>query len=191
MIESLSGDDVRKAYPLFQMGSGGASPTSPLQMKVNKLSVKHACKLNELWHSVLPRISEGNIYRNRYQVCYVAEYDGIYYAVAIWTSPVAENRFKNGHKMLELRRMAIANDAPKYTASWMLGIMRKMIAREFQEVKRLISYQDTDIHLGTIYKASGWKPANKTKYTSWTTDSRERNDEQTKADKVRWEYQIT
>jgi len=53
----------------------------------------------------------------------------------------------------------------------------------------LISYQDTEVHTGTIYKAANWIPANRTKFASWNV-SRERNSDQSTADKIRWEYKI-
>ena len=52
--------------------------------------------------------------------------------------------------------MAIAPDAPKNTASRMLAIMARLIKRKFPNVVMLISYQDTEVHTGTIYKAAGW-----------------------------------
>ena len=52
--------------------------------------------------------------------------------------------------------MALPDDAPPHTASWMLGAMRKDIRKRFPLVTRLISYQDEDVHTGTIYKAAGW-----------------------------------
>jgi hypothetical protein len=38
----------------------------------------------------------------------------------------------------------------------MLGQMRRDIARRFPDCPHLISYQDEDVHTGTIYKAAGW-----------------------------------
>jgi len=89
--------------------------------------------------------------------------------------------------MLELRRMAISKDAPKNTASSMIGVMVKLIKKKFPELKRLISYQDTEVHAGTIYKASGWVIGGESEGISWTTGTRARNKEQTMAKKIRWE----
>jgi len=71
------------------------------------------------------------------------------------------------HKYLELRRFAIAPDAPKNTASRVLAIMRTFIKRNRPEVCRLVSYQDVEAHAGTIYKASGWSIAGTHKGGSW------------------------
>lgn len=94
----------------------------------------------------------------------------------------------NGRGYLELRRMAISDDAPKNTASRMLGWMVREI-RKLGFVKA-ISYQDTEVHAGTIYKASGWKVGGLKKNigTGWNT--RDRPTMQTTADKVRWELAL-
>jgi len=68
-----------------------------------------------------------------------------------------------------------------------LSIMIKLIRRKFPDIKRLISYQDTDVHKGTIYKASGWEIGAQTPYTSWNK-TRKRNKSQSKSTKIRWEY---
>jgi hypothetical protein len=52
--------------------------------------------------------------------------------------------------------MACAPDAPRNTASAFLGWMARYFAREHPSRERLISYQDTAVHQGTIYKAAGW-----------------------------------
>jgi hypothetical protein len=65
--------------------------------------------------------------------------------------------------------MAIAPDAPKNTASRMLGWMARNIAKRFPEVTTLVSYRDCDAHLGTIYAASGWVPEGEQKRSPKTT----------------------
>jgi len=152
--------------------------------------VQTACKLNERWHSRLPKLDWSNVVRNVHYVCYGAAWENVWYAVAIWSTPVAANRMRDGEKVLELRRMAIAPDAPKNTASRMLRVMALLIAKKFPDVNRLISYQDTEVHKGTIYKAAGWTAKSRSKGVSWTTESRKRNADQTLADKVRWERTI-
>jgi hypothetical protein len=153
--------------------------------------VVRACELNALWHSRFPKIDWSNVVRNKDYACYVAEHDDVAYAVAIWSSAIAANRLAEGKTALELRRMAISDHAPKNLASRMIGIMRRIIAREMPHITILISYQDTDVHAGTIYKASGWVAAAQNKGTSWTNETRQRSKEQSLADKVRWEYRLS
>ena len=187
----FSEDSVRDSTPLFRSGSGGSTPTSSHQLFLIEYPVKKACKLNAVWHSRFPKIDWSNVVRNRHYVCYSFECDSISYAVAIWSSPIAANRMKDGDKLLELRRMAIAPDAPKNTASRMLSVMRRKIEAKFPDVVRLVSYQDTEVHKGTIYKASGWRIANiQEQAEDWTNTTRKRSKPQSTAPKVRWEYDL-
>jgi len=148
------------------------------------------CLLNEVWHSRLPRIHWSNVVRNTHYVCYVFKYKGAIIGVAIWSSPVAQNRMKDGKKILELRRLALSDFCPKNTASFVISKMIKKIKVKFPDIEKLISYQDKEVHLGTIYKASNWKIGNETKLMDWTTRKRKRNPLQSKANKIRWEYLI-
>jgi hypothetical protein len=183
-------DNIIDSMPLFRSGSDGLIPISALQLQINKCKVQRACELNALWHSRFPKIDWSNVVRNKDYVCYIAEYDAIAYAVAIWSSPIAANRLREGKTALELRRMAICDSSPPNTASRMIGIMRRNIAKEMPHITILVSYQDTDVHAGTIYKASGWNMAAQNKGVSWTNETRQRNKEQSLADKVRWEYRL-
>ena len=187
---NFCGDSITNNAPLFQSEDGGAIPTSPLQLKIRQCNVHLACGLNELWHSRLPRIDWSNVVRNKRYICFVAEYSFINYATAIWSSPIAGNKMKNSDQILELRRMAISKDAPKNTASRMISIMIKIIRKSFAEITTLISYQDTDVHLGTIYKASGWSIAGLTKFASWKSNNRVRGLDQSNASKIKWEYSL-
>lgn len=177
--------------PLFRSGRGGSTPTSALQLQIKRCSLKRAIELNELWHSRFPIAPYNNMVRSGWVNCYLAEHNEICYATAIWTRPIAANRLKDEYRLLELRRMAIADDAPKNTASRMLRIMKNMIKKDQPEVIRLISYQDTESHDGTIYKASGWRIANRSKFVSWSNHSaRPGKVEQSKAEKIRWEFPL-
>lgn len=158
-----SGDGARVAYPLFQEEDGGANPTSPLQLQIVEMNVHKAQELNALWHSRLPIYNTGFCLNST--ISFGAIFENRFYAVAIWTNPVACNLPQ--HKWLELRRMAIAPDAPKNTASRMISIMCKVIRKKFPRIKKLISYQDVEAHTGTIYKASGWAKGPEHKGGSW------------------------
>jgi len=163
-------------------------PSSPRQLEVEIINPKLACELNTRWHSRLPRIHWSNVVRNTHYICFGAKYNDRWYAVAIWSSPVAQNRFKDGKSILELRRFAISPESPKNTASRMMRIMISIIKNKFPDIKKLVSYQDTEVHKGTIYKASNWKVGAITKGMSWITNKRKRNPDQTLSDKIRWEY---
>lgn len=185
----LSGDGVPIAQPLFQEEGDGLTPISPLQLHFAPCSVEVAMQLVSLWHSRLPRTHKGNIVGSVRCCLYAATFANRYYATAIWTDPVAANRFSDGWMMLELRRLAIADNAPKNTASRMLSWMVRDIKRRYPELTRLVSYQDTEVHQGTIYKASGWKCTAVTEFKDWN-DTRNRATPQSRASKQRWEIDL-
>ena len=161
---------------------------SPKEMAIKECDAITASVFNSMYHSRLPKIHPSNITRNTHYICFLAYSGVVNYAVAIWSTPVAANRFKDGNKLLELRRMAIAPEAPFNTASWMLSRMIKIIKQKFPDIIKLISYQDTEVHLGTIYKASNWYVGAQTQFVSW--NNRERNKPQSQAAKIRWEYLV-
>ncbi len=175
-------------HPLFQEEDDGLIPISPLQFQIGRMSSKQARNLNYLWHSRLPELKN-------WQMCeaYGATYCNRYYAVAFWSHPVA--RLLNDKGLWELRRLAICNDAPKNTASRMLKIMRKLITKAHPSIRKLISYQDTAVHQGTIYRASGWVKCDMSGTHSngdWGGSSKLRKTAKSVAvgQKQRWEYDI-
>jgi hypothetical protein len=166
------------------------APNSPKQLKLLSIDVDLAMSLNKQWHSRLPDTVKGNLLRNRNCVFYGAFYANNYFASAIWTTPVAANRMKDGQNWLELRRLAIAPDSPKFTATWMISKMIKDIKKRFPTVHSLVSYQDTAVHMGTIYAAANWKLDQRSdKYVPWDNDNRKRTAKvQSDAPKNRWVY---
>lgn len=190
---AICADDVRDSMPLFRSGRGGSIPTSALHLHFRETSVRRAIELNRIWHSRMPEANLQNMLWGGRSVAYEAELDEICYAAAIWSAPIAANRLKDGDRSLELRRMAIADDAPKNTATRMIGWMTRDIRKRFPELVKLVSYQDTAVHSGTIYKAAGWVAAYTGKYVDWKThkDSRKAYGlEQSDAPKVRWEFSL-
>lgn len=186
----LRADGAAVARPLFQAEEGGSTPTSALQLRFGPADFDTARALNAAWHSVLPnldpRCSGGGPIPAQ---CYVAEFDHHWYAVAIWTGPANRSLGEMGDRILELRRMAIAPTAPKNTASRMLGFMARDLPKRLPTIERLISYQATEHHAGTIYKASGWVPVGYKVWVPWS-NARRRGVPQTTSDKVRWELQV-
>lgn len=161
---------------------------SPKELTLRIVDAQSACKLNAEWHSRFPIIDWSNVVRGKHYVCYTAEKNGLPYAVAIWSSPVAKTL--NNGKTLELRRLAIAPEAPKNTASRIIALMIKQIKNNHPEIETLISYQDTDAHLGTIYKASNWIAVNVSKAGMTWTNRENRKPDQSTAAKIRWEYKL-
>jgi hypothetical protein len=165
-------------------------PNSPKAMNLREVGINYAMEKNKEWHSRLPITNHSNMIRNAHKVFFGAEYKDHCFAIAMWTDPVAGNRMSKEYVWLELRRLAIAPDAPKFTATWMISKMIKDIEKRFNDVTRLVSYQDTEVHTGIIYKAANWKLDTVSKFQEWTTDDRKRNNLQSKANKIRWIYPI-
>jgi hypothetical protein len=185
------GEKAVAAYPLFQEERGGSIPTSPLQFEIIEIGMRLAQELNQEWHSMLPRTDLGNLLCGNTSVAYAAEFEGKYYGVGIWSQPIIRS-LCNG-KTIELRRLAICTEAPRYTATRMIGVMRKLIKQRWNFLEKAISYQAVDVHVGTIYKASGWIPAGKIiaarpqRFSGVNKNTRATGPLQTESRKQRWE----
>jgi hypothetical protein len=159
--------------------------TSARQFLIEEIPTKQAQDLNQQWHSRLP------IYPLRIaRVCYGAFFDQNCYAVAIWSNPVHYTHPQQS--WLELRRLAISSNAPKNTASRMLRIMTILIKKKFPLVEKLISYQDTTVHEGTIYRAAGWYIGRRGKNGNWAYRGRKNPNQNLKSKtlKYRWEKDL-
>ena len=186
-MSTNSGDGITVVHPLFQEEGDGATPISPLQLTIYKCSKDVFESLNKLWHSRLPDI--GAFYTSGF--FFSAEFRNVYYATAGWSSPIAIAF--NNKPVLELRRFAISSHAPPNTASRLLSVMVRLIRKERPNIKLLISYQDTAVHAGTIYKAQGWKPTRESVAgeQNWVkTHPRAASRLQTNSSKIRWEYEL-
>ena len=160
-------------------------------LTIERIPIVDAVRCNALWHSQLPEAK--GLQFGDLQQAFAATFDCGIYGVAIWTRPIAANRMAHDSShLLELRRLAIPNYAPKFTATRMLGQMRRHIKREIPEVCRLLSYQVTDVHTGTIYRAANWHVARRqSEYEEWSGHTKRPGvDDQNVSPKVRWELQI-
>lgn len=144
------------SMPLFQSGDGGSIPTSALDLTVREVSMRTAADLNRQWHSMLPRTDLGNLLCGNMSVAYAADYDDRWYGVAIYSQPIIASLCDG--ETIELRRLAICDDAPKNTATRMMAVTRRMLKKKWPHLSRIVSYQAIDVHHGTIYKADGWTP---------------------------------
>lgn len=136
----------RRLAPLFTP-SESPPPNSAKSLTVTRCEVQFARRMNAAWHSRLPDTQKGP-----WKYAFAAEWNGTCFGVALWHNPSARTLPQD---WLELRRLAIAPDAPKFTATRMLGQMARYFKR-YTEAPRLISYQDVDVHQGTIYRAANW-----------------------------------
>ena len=105
-------------------------------------------------------------------------------ACAMWGRPSA--RLEDQETTLELTRLAHSPSIPRNFGSWALARMRKWIRENMPEIVRLISYQDADIHHGTIYKADNWKMVYE-KHTVHTWTNRPGRLGNERQHKIKWE----
>lgn len=177
-------------FPLFEEHTTDI-PASAKQLTVTEIGMRLARDLNTQWHSMLPRTDLGNLLCGNTSVAYGAEFGGRWFAVAIWSQPIIRSMCDG--KTIELRRLAICGDAPKYTASRMLRVMRKLVKAKFPSMEKTISYLAVDVHAGTIYKASGWVPvgeitaARPQRFSGVNSRTRATAPLQTTSRKQRWE----
>ena len=146
-------NETRLLSPLF-ISEPAPPPAKASMLNVRPCPTQTARPLIAEWHSRLPTTQRGP-----WSLAYVAEYGETAFAVALWHNPSARTLPQD---WLELRRLAVAPDAPHCTASMMLGRMRKHIRAHRPDIVHLISYQDEDVHTGTIYRAAGWTAEHRT-----------------------------
>ena len=149
----------RRLAPLMEPDEH-AAPDKATGLTVEPFSPTLLVPYNVAWHSRLPHVQRGP-----WRLAFASHYRYTVFAVAFWHNPSARGLPQD---WLELRRMAVAPDAPHCTASHMLGQMRRQIRTLLPDITRLISYQDQDVHTGTIYRAAGWRDA-------WVTKARVRD----------------
>jgi hypothetical protein len=180
----LRAESVPAAYLPGPAGGGSSTLTSALSLWFETVDLSTALEFNRLWHSQLPRLDR----RVAAWLCYGASDNGQYRAIAVWSLPVARLLPQDG-SCLELRRFAIALGCPKNTASRMLGWMVRDLGRRRPAARRLVSYQDCNVHTGTIYKASGWSPTPAPGGGAWNHGSRRRVARRI-LKKIRWELHL-
>jgi len=72
------------------------------------------------------------------------------------SASVGATNILNG-KGLELIRFCLVNNLKKNTASFFMSKCLKLLNKDKPELSGVISFADTSIHLGTIYKATNWE----------------------------------
>lgn len=182
----------RRLSPLF-VQSESPPPERARMLSVRPCAPDVARYYVAAWHSRLPDTQRGP-----WMLAFVAEYAETCFGAALWHNPSARTLPSD---WLELRRLAIPDDAPHCTASFMLARMARWIRANMPSVERLISYQDLDVHTGTIYRAAGWtvgsvsKPRQRDRSAPRVGTRRSYRDDMNGAapafaGKARWELQI-
>ena len=142
----LRAGDVVDAYPLFQAGGGGSTPTSALWFE--KIGLRLANELLSRSHYLGPSVNS--------KVCYGGFVGTRLVCCQVWRSPAARMLPQDG-SWLELCRWCLTPAAGKNAGSKMMRWVRSQIAQEMPQVGVLVSYSDpVHGHNGALYRASGW-----------------------------------
>lgn len=162
---------------------GPPNAHSPRECRVERTtSYGLVSLLVRAWHSTLPTAPPG--FRLAF-VVYAPNLAPV--AVAMWGRPTARNEDQT--TTLELTRLAHAPGAPRNVGSWALACMRRYIRQNMPEIKRLISYQNADVHDGALYKADNWQLVSETfKDHTWHTRPGRKGTEV--QHKVKWEWRL-
>jgi len=148
-----------------------------VEMRRSRRRTVLAC-LNAMWHSVLPESPAGM------RAGFIFYVSATPVACAMWGRPSA--RLEDQDTTLELTRLAHSPGIPRNFGSWALAKMRGWIRENMPEIVRIISYQDADIHHGTIYKADNWQQVYE-KHTGHTWANRPGRLGNERQHKIKWE----
>lgn len=145
----------------FQLDNGGSIPTSPLQCKA------HFCE----WADI-QQIFKENHYKSNHigggiLHCFRLDFNGNTIGGAVYGQP-RHNVY--GDDVIDLRRFACTEAAPKNTESYFLA-KTIMLLRKNKVMSKILTYADeTQGHFGIIYKACNFQKIGEvkpTKFIEW------------------------
>ena len=154
-MKKTSGDSIKVTHSLFQEGDGGAIPTSPLQLQLEIIPKRLASECYKKWHYL------GDTgFMSTYN--FGVKTNGNLWGCISFGSPNAtelgdyfDRRTQYG--WWEIKRLALSDCLPKNSESRVIAIGIKLL-KKIRKVKGIVTYADDGIgHIGTIYKASGFK----------------------------------
>lgn len=159
-MNTLCVDSLVAEHPPFQAGDGGSIPTSTLH--ISPISKQEAGEILDKYH-YLSRISRG--FRSGTNLGLFE--NGILQGVCIYTNfPVPElavsifGLSRTDHVgFFELSRLCLCPDIQQRIpnlASWFIA-RSLVVLRKSRMVRAVLSYADAGFHVGTVYKASGFR----------------------------------
>lgn len=162
-LSELLGDTVGKhqcadsstvELPLFQGDDGGSSPTSALQLLFRECGANTAAIAYRRWHYLG---DQGFIS----QINFGAYFDQVMEGAISYGPPNATDldgywtRHTQG-QWWEIKRLVMSPKCPKNSESRFIAITMKLL-RKLAVVRGVVTYaDDSQGHVGTIYKASGF-----------------------------------
>jgi hypothetical protein len=147
------GDSLLEERDLFQGLGEGATPISPLQFRVKECKFYNIRPIFEKYHYKKAHIGGGISF------CLALTYKDNIVGGAVMGLPRHGSKYKD---CIEIRRMALLDECPKYSESYFLGKIIWWI-KKHNLCKNILSYADESVgHKGIIYKATNFKLVGKT-----------------------------
>lgn len=150
-VKDIRAEGVPVAYPLFQVGGGGSTPTSALSFRISPVSHGMARAMVEHWH-YSKRMPTGK------NLCYGLWCGPTLYAVIVYGIGVNpfQAKFLGVSRVLEIKRMCRAEPRLDYPLSRFIALTMKMAVRRYP-CDCVVAFADPEQdHKGTVYKASGF-----------------------------------
>ncbi len=139
----------------FPLDNGGSIPTSTLQCKVM------FCDWGDIQQIFADNHYKSNHMGGDISCCFRLEFNGNTIGGAVYGPPRHDGVYGDG--VLDLRRFACVEDAPKNTESFFLS-KTILLIKKHKMAKKILTYADeTQGHRGTIYKACNFKKIGETK----------------------------
>ena len=152
---SQCGDSSMAEQSLFQETDGGSIPTSPLHMLIREVSFLTASNFYSKWHYLKQTDFVATVNYGSYFNDYLR-------GVISYGSPNAKKLKgyydeNSQYGWWEIKRLAMDDTAPRNSESRFIRISLKILRKKFP-YKGTITLADSSVgHVGTIYKASGFK----------------------------------
>ncbi len=153
--EAKRGDSITVEQSLFQETDGGSIPTSPHQFKLEVIDKNRASGCYDKWHYLgsqgfISTVDFGVTTNGYLWGCISFGSPNAKVLKGYWTPETQEGWF-------EIKRLALSDSLPKNSESHTIAVAIRLLRKMF-DVKGIVTYADSGVgHVGTIYKASGFK----------------------------------
>ena len=166
-MNNLGADSLMLEPFLFQESGGGLIPTSALQLQYKPIKFSDALEVFNKWHYLktqrfISSINFGVFYNDNLLGCISYGPPNATDLKGYWDRHTQQGWY-------EIKRLALSPDCPKNSESRCIAITIKLL-KKMVAVKGIVTYADSGQgHVGTIYKASGFKALGLTalKYDFW------------------------
>ena len=154
-MKNISADSIVVERSLFQGTDGGSIPTSAHHFLVGQVSKDIAGGCYSMWHYLgdtefLSTINFGARVDNKILGAISFGSPNAKVLKGYWTPETQDGWW-------EIKRLALSPELPKNSESKMIGISIRLL-RKIRKVVGIVTYADSGVgHVGTIYKASGFK----------------------------------